>query len=63
MRHLQQMQCHDGLVRIFREWLRLSDWLPADMAKVNALGKHVAQDTNLRPSKLQKHNDGNKGMQ
>ena len=33
------------------------------MAKANALGKHVAQDTNLRPSKLQKHNDGNKGMQ
>ena len=62
-RCLQQMKCHDGLVRIFREWLRSSDWLPADMAKANALGKRVAQDTNLRPSKSQKHNDGNKGMQ
>ena len=62
-RRLQQMKCRDGLVRIFREWLRSPDWLPADMAKANALGKHVAQDTNLWPSKLQKHTDGNKGMQ
>ena len=62
-RRLQQMQCRDGLVRIFREWLRSSDWLPADTAKANALGKRVAQDTNLRPSKSQKRNDGNKGMQ
>ena len=29
-RRLQQMKCHDGLVRIFREWLRSPDWLPAD---------------------------------
>ena len=62
-RRLQQMKCRDGLVRIFREWLRSSDWLPADTAKANALGKRVAQDTNLQPSKSQKRNDGNKGMQ
>ena len=62
-RRLQQMKCRDGLVRIFREWLRSSDWLPADTAKANALGKRVAQDTNSRPSKSQKRNDGNKGMQ
>ena len=29
-RRLQQMKCRDGLVRIFREWLRSPDWLPAD---------------------------------
>ena len=57
------MKCCDGLVRIFREWLWLSDWLPVDTAKANALGKRMAQDTNLRPSKSQKRNDGNKGMQ
>ena len=62
-RRLQQMKCRDGLVRIFREWLRSPDWLPADMAKANALGKRAAQDTNLRPSKSQKRNDGSKGMQ
>ena len=62
-RCLQQMKCRDGLVRIFREWLRSPDWLPTDIAKVNALRKHVAQDTNLQPFKLQKHNDSSKSMQ
>ena len=50
-RHLKQMKYRDGLVRIFREWLQSPHWLPVDMAKVNALGKRVAQDTNSRPSK------------
>ena len=63
VRRLHQMKCRNRLVRIFREWLRWSDWLPVDTAKANALGKCVAQDTNLQPSKLQKHNDGNKWMQ
>ena len=62
-RRLEQMKCRDGLVRIFREWLRSPDWLSADMAKANALGKRVAQDTNSRPSKSQKRNDGGKGKQ
>jgi len=47
VRRLQQMKYRDGLVRIFREWLRSPDWLPGDMAKANALGKRVVQDTNL----------------
>ena len=54
-RRLEQMECRDGLVTIFREWLRSPDW--------NALGKRAAQDTNLRPSKFQKRNDGSKDMQ
>jgi len=62
-RRLKQMKDRDGLVRTFREWLRSPEWLPADTAKANALGKRVAQDTNLRPSKSQKRNDGNKGIQ
>ena len=62
-RRLEQMKCRDGLVRIFREWLRSPDWLSADMAKANALGKRAAQDTNSRPSKSQKRNDGGKGKQ
>ena len=62
-RRLEQMKCRDGLVRIFREWLRSPDWLSADMARANALGKRAAQDTNSRPSKSQKRNDGSKGKQ
>ena len=62
-RHLQQMKCCDGLVRIFREWLQSPDWLPVDMAKANALSKRVAQNTNLQPFKSQKCNDGSKSIQ
>ena len=62
-RHLQQIKCCDGLVRIFREWLQSPDWLPVDMAKANALSKRVAQNTNLQPFKSQKCNDGSKSIQ
>ena len=46
-RCLEQMKGCDGLVRIFREQLQLSNQLSADIAKANVLGKCAAQDINL----------------